>query len=89
MLVDEDRNGSPGCAEDVENLAKISTAGVKLLQSVVERIIAVFRDEQNGVDGELARTQGQGIGNGRAKANAVPRSLGPAQVLQGAAVCSI
>ena len=80
VLVDEDRHRPARGPEDVEHLAEEPAARIELLELVVIGILAVLGDQQDGVDGQLARAQGQRVGDRRAEPDPVLLRLGPAQV---------
>ena len=80
MLVDEDRHRAARGPEDVEHLAEVPAPRVELLELLVVGILAVLGDQQDGVDGQLAGAERQGVGDRRAEADPMPLGLGTAQV---------
>ena len=70
----------PEAPEDVEHFAEVLAPRVELLELLVVGILAVLGDQQDGVDGQLAGAEGQGIGDRRAEADPMPLALAPAQV---------
>ena len=56
----------------LEHFAKELTTRIELLQLLVVGIVAVLGDQQNAVDGKLAGSEGQGIGNRGAQPDVMP-----------------
>ena len=67
MLVDEDRHRTARRPEDLEHLAKEPPARIELLELLVVGIVAVLGDQEDRVDGELARAERERIGDRRAQ----------------------
>ena len=64
MLVDEDGARFAALFEDLDDLFEELVARVELLVLFVVRIVAVFADEDDAVDGEFARAERQRVGDG-------------------------
>ena len=88
VLIDEDRHGRAGGADDVEHLAKEFAARVELLQFFVEGVFTVLGDQENAVDGELAGAACERIGDGGALAHVTFHGVCAAEVGRGA-TCSM
>ena len=80
MFVNKDRHSMSGGLEDLVNLSEILAAGVELLEFVVVGVVAMLADQEDGVDGELAGAESQGVGDIRAQADVVPFGLVAAEV---------
>ncbi len=63
MLVAEDRDALVALLENVEDLLEQLVARVKLLVFVVEWVVAVLPDEQDGAHGEFVAVERQGAGD--------------------------
>ena len=67
VLVVEDGGGLPRGAEDVDDLHEELVARVEVLVLLVRLVLAVLADQEDAVDGQVVRAQGQGLGDGRAQ----------------------
>ena len=65
MLVVEDRNGPAVGLENIDHLPEELVTRVERLSFLVARIVAVFTDDQDPVDGELRAPATQGLGDCR------------------------
>src|SRR2546423_605518 len=83
MLVDENRNGPAGLAEDIDRCIEEPLPRVEVLQLLVLRVIPMFPDDQNAVDGELAGPQGQRVLDGWGQPERVPLGESLADVVLG------
>jgi hypothetical protein len=83
VLVDEDRRHSAALAEDPDRLIPESPLGVLAISRGGERIVAVLRDEEHAVHGELAGAEGQGLGDARLDGESVRGGQEPADVVGG------
>jgi hypothetical protein len=54
MFVVEDRSRLPGFAEHVDDLAEVLVSRILRLSLFVDRVIAVFADQENPVDSQFA-----------------------------------
>ena len=70
-------------ADDFEHFPKELPAWVELLQLLVVGILAVLGDQQNRVDGELAGSESEGIGDRGAQPNVMLCGMGPAEIGRG------
>ena len=65
MLVVVDRNRAAIRFEDLAALLEKFEAGIQYLALVVARVVAVFADDQHGIDGEFVTAAAQRFGDGR------------------------
>jgi hypothetical protein len=64
MFVVEHRHGAPAVFVDLDNLLEELVARIQRLALFVARVLAVFADQDDAVDGELAAAERQRFGNG-------------------------
>jgi hypothetical protein len=82
VLVVEYRHGLAGSAKHVNDLLEEFEPRVELLALRVVPVVAVLRDDEDTVHGQLPRAERQGLGDGRAVADAVVLRDPLAQVLR-------
>ena len=76
---------APDDFEDFEHFAKEPPARIELLELFVVGILAMLGDQEDGIDGQLAGSQGESIGNrsGSGGCRAAWPWLGPGRSLPG------
>ena len=63
MLVVEDGHALAGLAKDLDDFLHECGARIEDLTAFVARIVAVFADEQDALDGQFVAAERQGVGN--------------------------
>jgi hypothetical protein len=63
VLIDEDRNDPAALAKDLDRLVPEPALGILMIARGRDRVRAVFRDDQNAIDRQPSRAQGERVGD--------------------------